>query len=112
MKVVILAGGLGTRISEETGMAQSHVALVVDKTLASITDSLSRNEGVELRNFGVFEVRFRKARVGRNPADPTKEFPIPPRASVKFKAGKLMKELVRKLPPEKTPPAGTAPSSQ
>ena len=103
---------LVARISEETGMAQSHVALVVEKTLEGITDSLSRNEGIELRNFGVFEVRFRKARVGRNPADPTKEYPIPARASVKFKPGKLMKELVRKLPPEKPPPVETSPPSE
>ena len=95
---------LVTRVSEQTGMPQSHVALVVEKTIDGIIDALSRNEGIELRNFGVFEVRFRKARVGRNPADPTKEYPIPARASVKFKAGKLMKELVRKLPPVETPP--------
>jgi nucleoid DNA-binding protein len=103
---------LVTRITEETGMPQSHVALVVEKTLEGITDSLSRNEGIELRNFGVFEVRFRKARVGRNPADPTKEYPIPARASVKFKAGKLMKERVRKLSPTKTESAEAPPASE
>ncbi len=87
------------RISEETGMTQADVAKAVEKTLNGIVTSLSRGEGVELRNFGVFEVRYRKPRTGRNPADPTKEFPIPARAVVRFKPGKLMKEKVVKLSP-------------
>jgi nucleoid DNA-binding protein len=52
---------------------------------------------VELRNFGVFEVKLRKARVGRNPNRPEHDVPIPPRAVVKFKAGKEMKAQVMKL---------------
>jgi len=97
------------RISEETGMPQSHVAVVVEKVLGTITDNLSKGQGVELRNFGVFEVRSRKPRVGRNPADPTQEYPIPARTFVKFKPGKLMKELVEKLPPQITPAKTTPP---
>jgi DNA-binding protein HU-beta/integration host factor subunit alpha len=85
------------RISEKTGMPQSHVADVIEQAFDGIIDSLGRGEGIELRNFGVFEVRFRKPRIGRNPADPTKEYPIPARAVVKFKPGKLMKEVVVKL---------------
>ena len=48
---------------------------------------------------GMDEVRFRKPRIGRNPSDPSKQYPIPARAVVKFKAGKEMKELVMKLAP-------------
>jgi nucleoid DNA-binding protein len=94
------------RISEKTGMVQGQVADVVQKTFDGIVDSLSRGEGVELRNFGVFEVRFRKPRIGRNPSDPSKQYPIPARAVVKFKAGKEMKEIVMKLAP-KAPEPGT-----
>jgi len=54
---------------------------------------------VELRNFGVFDVKIRKARVGRNPNRPEKDVPIPPRATVKFKAGKEMRAQVLKLTP-------------
>ena len=95
------------RISEETGMVQGQVADVVQKTFDGIVASLSRGEGVELRNFGVFEVRFRKARIGRNPSDPSKQYPIPARAVVKFKPGKEMKEFVMRLTPPgaETPPA-------
>jgi len=88
---------LVARISEQTGMTQVQVAEVVEKTFESITETLSRGEGIELRNFGVFEVRHRKPRIGRNPSDPTKQYPIPARAVVKFKPGKEMKEIVMKL---------------
>jgi len=94
------------RISEKTGMVQGQVADVVQKTFDGIVESLSRGEGVELRNFGVFEVRFRKPRIGRNPSDPSKQYPIPARAVVKFKAGKEMKEIVMKLAPA-APEPGT-----
>ena len=85
------------RISEETGLAQQQVLEVVQKTLDHITDSLARRETIELRNFGVFEVKVRKARIGRNPNAPATDVPIPPRAIVKFKAGKEMREAVSKL---------------
>jgi len=94
------------RISEKTGMVQGQVADVVQKTFDGIVESLSRGEGVELRNFGVFEVRFRKPRIGRNPSDPSKQYPIPARAVVKCKAGKEMKEIVMKLAPA-APEPGT-----
>ncbi|PTX97240.1 integration host factor subunit beta [Verrucomicrobia bacterium LW23] len=85
------------RISNETGMVQQDVLNVVQKTLDYLTESLSEGQSVELRNFGVFEVKLRKARVGRNPNKPENDVPIPPRAVVKFKAGKEMKSRVMKL---------------
>ncbi|HUS11015.1 MAG TPA: HU family DNA-binding protein [Pyrinomonadaceae bacterium] len=99
---------LVARISDQTGLTQVDVAKVVEKTFDNITETLSRGEGIELRNFGVFEVRRRKPRVGRNPSDPSKQYPIPARAVVKFKPGKEMKEIVMKLASES---AGTAPAA-
>ncbi len=90
---------LVSHISEETGLTQTDAFKAVEQTLEAITSSLSRGEGVELRNFGVFEVRYRKPRTGRNPANPAKEYPIPARAVVRFKPGKLMKERVLELSP-------------
>jgi nucleoid DNA-binding protein len=52
---------------------------------------------VELRNFGVFEVRLTKARVGRNPNEPGSRYDIPERASVKFKMGKIMRQKVSQI---------------
>ena len=89
---------LVTRISAETGLTQMQVFDVVQKTLDYISDALSKGDKVELRNFGIFEVKTRKARVGRNPNRPETDVPIPARSTVKFKAGKEMRGEVLKLP--------------
>ena len=97
---------LVVRISEETGLVQQQVLDVVQKTLDYISDAVAKGETVELRNFGVFEVKTRKARVGRNPNAPETDVPIPARSVVKFKPGKEMREAVIKLPTSSaTPPA-------
>jgi nucleoid DNA-binding protein len=83
-----------TQISKETGLIQNEVFEVVQKTLERITDALAQGQDVELRNFGVFEVRLTKSRVGRNPHKPEKDVIIPARATVKFKAGKVMRQRV------------------
>lgn len=88
------------RISEETGMIQSQVFDVVQKTLDHVAEALAKGDKVELRNFGVFDVKIRKARVGRNPNRPETDVPIPARAMVKFKAGKEMRAEVLKLTPK------------
>jgi len=84
-------------ISNQTGMVQHQVFDVVQRTLDKITDSLANNIPVELRNFGIFQPRLTKPRVGRNPNQPGSSFVIPPRATVKFKAGKIMRQRVEKL---------------
>ena len=84
-------------ISNQTGMVQHQVFDVVQRTLDKITDSLANNVPVELRNFGIFHPRLTKPRVGRNPNQPGSSFVIPPRATVKFKAGKVMRQRVEKL---------------
>ncbi len=84
-------------ISNQTGMVQHQVFEVVQRTLDKITDSLANNIAVELRNFGVFQPRLTKPRVGRNPNQPGSSFVIPSRATVKFKPGKVMRQRVEKL---------------
>src|SRR5438477_12284507 len=84
-------------ISNQTGMVQHQVFDVVQRTLDKITDSLANNIPVEPRNFGVFQPRLTRARLGRNPKQPGRRFVIPPRATVKFKAGKGMRHRVEKL---------------
>ncbi|MCX8089942.1 MAG: integration host factor subunit beta [Verrucomicrobiae bacterium] len=98
---------LVTRISSETRLSQKQVLEVVQKTLDYIAEALARNNKVELRKFGVFEVKIRKPRIGRNPNAPEKDVPIPERAVVKFKPGKEMREAVAKLSPGAGGPAGT-----
>jgi nucleoid DNA-binding protein len=91
---------LVVRISEETGLTQTQAFDIVQKILDHISEALAKGDNVELRNFGVFDVRILKARTGRNPHKPEVDVPIPARATVKFKAGKGMRTDVLKLTPK------------
>jgi nucleoid DNA-binding protein len=88
---------LVVKIANETGFIQADVAEVVQHTLDYIADELASGENIELRNFGVFEIKIRKSRKGRNPKQPKNEVVIPERAVVKFRSGKELKERVEKL---------------
>jgi nucleoid DNA-binding protein len=85
---------LVVRIADETGLIQQDVAVVLQKSLDYITDALEQGETVEFRNFGVFEINTRKARIGRNPNKPEDVVTIPERKVVKFKPGKIMKQRI------------------
>jgi len=85
---------LVVRISRETGIVQEDVYAIIQKTLDYITEALVRGDHVEFRDFGVFELARRKARIGRNPNRPLEMVQIPERKVVKFKPGKKMKGLV------------------
>jgi nucleoid DNA-binding protein len=85
---------LAVKIAGKIDVNQSLVLKVIDELLKGIIDTLSRGEGIELRNFGVFKVRLRKERTGRNPRTGEK-VPIPPRKVVHFKAGKILKAKVK-----------------
>lgn len=84
------------RIAKETGLAQQDVMTVLQKTLDYMVEYLAKGENIEFRNFGVFEVQVRKARIGRNPNNPTHVVTIPSRKVVKFKMGRIMKARVMK----------------
>jgi nucleoid DNA-binding protein len=88
------------RIGEETGLIHQQVADVVQKTLDAIREALAQGDDVELRKFGVFEIKVRKARVGRNPKAPAAKVVIPQRVVVKFKPGKDLRGEVSRIPPE------------
>jgi nucleoid DNA-binding protein len=89
---------LVNQIADETGLTQQQVFAVIQKMLDAITASLVRGHTIEFRDFGVFEVKTRKARLGRNPNKPDQTVAIPPRRIVKFKPGKAMKDKVLKQP--------------
>ena len=91
---------LVVRVARQTNMKQSDVMDIIQLTLDTITEELAAGNNIEFRNFGVFEVLTRKARVGRNPNSPKQEVKIPERAVVKFKPGKEMRKLVVKLSPK------------
>ncbi len=97
--VTITKRDLVMKLSNETGLTQQEVFAVVQGTLDSITEELAKGNSVVMRNFGAFQVREVKGKIGRNPKDPSKDVPIPPRAVVKFKPGKEMKEKVARILP-------------
>jgi nucleoid DNA-binding protein len=101
----------GRKKQEPQTVEQRLVFDVVQRTLDGITRALANGQKVELRNFGVFEVKVRKARIGRNPNAPSTDVPIPARSVVKFKAGKEMRAEVLKLP-AKASPASPKPPGQ
>lgn len=76
----------------DNGFTQNEVLDIVQKTIDLITEALGNGDRVVLRNFGTFTVKEVKAKVGRNPKNPAKNVPIPPRNVVKFKVGKTLKE--------------------
>ncbi|MBP7140467.1 MAG: HU family DNA-binding protein [Opitutaceae bacterium] len=84
-------------IYEKTGFPQKEIVHTVQMTLDIVMRALAEGRNVELRNFGVLEVQRRKARIGRNPNKPETEVVIPERAVVKFKSGKILKQLLKKL---------------
>ena len=85
---------LVVKIAEEVGLTQLSVAKVVDRFLKEIIETLVRGEGVELRNFGVFKVKQRKERLGRNPRTGEKVV-VPPKRVAYFKVGKILKNKLK-----------------
>ena len=83
-------------ISEEIGLTQLKTKEIVQKTFDAIVETLVEEKRIELRNFGVFEVKRRAARKARNPRTGEKVF-VPEKFVVTFKPGKEMEERVREL---------------
>ena len=83
-------------ISEEIGLTQLKTKEIVQKTFDAIIDALVTEKRIELRNFGVFEVKKRAARKARNPRTGDKVF-VPEKFVVSFKPGKEMELRVKQL---------------
>lgn len=83
-------------ISEEIGLTQLKTKEIVQKTFDAIVRTLVEDHRIELRNFGVFEVKKRAARKARNPRTGEKVF-VPEKFVVTFKPGKEMEAKVREM---------------
>jgi integration host factor subunit beta len=84
------------QISERIGLTQLKTKDIVQQTFDAIVDTLLEVGRIELRNFGVFEVKMRKARKARNPRT-GERVNVEPKKVVTFKPGKEMEEKVRKF---------------
>lgn len=86
---------LATAVAEKTGLTKKDAERIVAATLETITQTLEKGEKVQLSGFGIFEVKDRDARVGRNPH--TKEaIQIPATRLPTFKASKTLKDVIAK----------------
>jgi nucleoid DNA-binding protein len=83
-------------IADEIGLTQLKTKEIVQKTFDAIVAALVEEKRIELRNFGVFEVKQRAARKARNPRTGEKVY-VPEKFVVTFKPGKEMEEKVREL---------------
>jgi len=90
------------KISEDIGMTQLKTKDIVQRTLDAIIHTLVSEGRIELRNFGVFEVKQRAPRKARNPRTGDKVY-VPSKNVVTFKPGKEMEELVRNMNSENLP---------
>jgi len=82
-------------VSEKSGMTKKDAERVVSATFETITAELQKGEKIQISGFGIFEVKEREARVGRNPR--TKEsIQIPASKAPVFKASKTLKDTVSK----------------
>ncbi len=82
------------KISNEINLTQIDVKKIVQRTLDTILEALERGETVELRNFGVFKVKNRRGRIGRNPRT-GQEVQVPEKRVVVFKPGLVLKSKVK-----------------
>ncbi|MBN2583466.1 MAG: integration host factor subunit beta [Planctomycetes bacterium] len=86
------------QIASELNVSQNLVYEIVQRTFDGITDTLVNERRIELRNFGVFEIRLRAPRKARNPRT-NERVDVPERVAVSFKAGKEMAQRIAAIQP-------------
>ena len=82
------------KISQKTGTKQILVKKIVQNVFDTIFEALKESKTIEIRNFGVFKIKKRKSRVGRNPKT-GEVIPVPERNTVVFKPGLEMKKKIK-----------------
>ncbi len=85
------------RVADLTGNKRVMVKKVIQTFLDQIIDELGKGNRLEFRDFGVFETKRRAARIAQNPKT-LERVHVPPKRSVKFKTGRLMKMKLQRNP--------------
>ncbi len=100
------------QVAQHLKIKDADALAVVDAVIESMKEAICEHERLEIRDFGVFQTKLRKPRVGRNPRN-RREYPIPPRRVVTFKLGKELKDFsVRRSGPSKIIDEGPADASE
>ena len=97
------------RVANELGMTQSDVAKITEAVLENISLGLAQGQRWELRDFGIFDVKTRASRIGRNPRTGD-QVPVPERKVVTFRPGKRMKEVMIAPPASSEPTVSPTPA--
>ena len=79
-------------VVNKTGITKTKAEQAVEIVFESMKKALSRGDRIELRGFGVFQVKPRKKGIGRNPRT-GREVRIPPGKTIRFKPGKNLRSL-------------------
>jgi DNA-binding protein HU-beta len=79
-------------VVSKTGITKTKAELAVETVFASMKKAMAQGERIELRGFGVFNVRPRKTGIGRNPRTGA-EVSIPPGRAIRFKPGKELQSI-------------------
>ena len=82
-------------VAEKTGLTKKDAERIVSATFEAVTESLKKGDKVSISGFGIFEVKTREARIGRNPRT-KEEIKIPATKLPAFKASKTLKDVVAK----------------
>lgn len=85
---------IALKVADKTGIKQIIVKQVLEGIFDCVIESLVRDEKIELRNFGVFKIKTRRPRIGRNPRT-GQTVPVPSRKVVVFKPGLEMKQKIK-----------------
>jgi len=105
--VTVTKRELVIRVANKLKATQNDVAKIVDGAFEALAQQLAEGERWELRDFGIFEVKTRAARIGRNPRT-GEQVPVPERRVVTFRPGKQLREAVSRCKPQ---PEGAHPQS-
>lgn len=77
-------------VVDRTGIGRHEVQQVIEALMCQVVDEVGRGRRIEIRDFGIFEVRSRMGRTAQNPKT-LEPVPVPPKCSVRFKPGKSMR---------------------
>ena len=83
------------KVAEMSEISRVKAAQAVDTVIEGLRNALARGQRIELRGFGVFQVKQRKKGIGRNPKTGV-EVPIAPRRVMTFRASQIMRDRIAK----------------
>jgi DNA-binding protein HU-beta len=100
------------RVASKTDLTKRDVALVVEELLEAVKDALAQHKHIEIREFGTFKVKRRKASMKYNPRDRSQKVVVPEKMVPVFKPSKFLKERVNWLGAPPSEAAQTSPPAE